>query len=68
MSKYLYLEINELNNLLQVCFALLINKHQEVKDFKKKNNDLIENDKVLRNLVENIANDREQTEKRIFFL
>lgn len=35
---------------------------------KKKNDDLVENDKVLRNLVENIANDREEVEKRIFFL
>lgn len=59
MSRYLYIEMSEMNNLLQVCFALLVHFHNDIKDHKKKSDDLRENDKVLRNLLDSIANDRE---------
>jgi hypothetical protein len=52
--------MNELNNLLQVCFALLVSERNNTKLLSKKNEDFKENDKVLRNLVENLADNREK--------
>jgi hypothetical protein len=68
LSKLLYLEMSELNNLVQVCFALVLKERSEGAALRKKNNDLRGSEKVLRDLVEGIANDRENVEKRIFYL
>lgn len=51
MSKFLFLEVSELNNLLQVCFGELINEHYELVKVAEKNRDLTDNDKTLRELV-----------------
>ena len=68
LSKFLYLETVELNNLLQVCFSLLLNTTGELAQVKKKETDLIESEKVLRNLVDSIACDRGNVEKRVWLL
>ena len=68
LSRYLFLETSELNNLLQVCFALLMNSAADLKEVKKKYDDVRENDQVLRNLVDSLAKDRSMVEKRVWFL
>lgn len=68
LSKFLFLESNELNNLLQVCFSLLLNANFELKELRKKHNDVVDNERVLRDLVDSIACDRGNVEKRVWFL
>ena len=64
LCRFVYLEISEMDNLLQVVFGELLSKGKQLATTSDRCEELQENENVLRNLIEELSQSRALAQKK----